>query len=125
MALEREYAVPFEISQEVRPQARIVSVCGDFDLASANLATEVLTLASADPQRSLVIDLMTCEFIDSTGLAVVVGAARPLINGQVKVAIACAEGSPVARLLRLSGVDQTIPVLNSLEEAVQRAIDSD
>ena len=114
--------MPFDIREEVREQARIVSISGEFDLANADRAQGLLMGAGADPQRSLVIDLTGCEFLDSTGLSLIVGAAKPLINGQVRVAIACAESSSVARLLRLSGVDQSVPVLASIEAAVERAI---
>ena len=117
--------MPFEVREDVRPQVRVVSIVGEFDLSNADRARQVLIDAGADPQRSLVIDLTACEFLDSTGLTLIVGAARPLINGQVRVAIACAEGSSVERLLQLSGIDQSIPVLRSIQDAVQRAIDSD
>jgi anti-anti-sigma factor len=114
--------VRFGLSQEVRANARVVAIAGEFDAAGAQEAGAMLMAASADPNRVLVIDLTECEFLDSTAIAVIVGAARPLINGQIKIAIAARDDSEVAHLLQLSGIDRTIPVLPTAELALQSAL---
>ncbi len=113
----------FTLSQEVLTDARIVSIAGEFDAACADEAHAVLMSASADPDRALVIDLTECEFLDSTGIALIVGAARPLINGQVKVAIAAKQDSEVVQILQLAGIDRTIPVLPTAELALWSALE--
>ncbi len=112
----------FELSQEVRADARIVTIAGEFDTAGVEEAEPVLMAASADPDRALVIDLTACDFLDSTAIALIVGAARPLINGQVKIAIAAKPESEVVQILQLTGIDKTIPVLPTAELALQSAL---
>jgi anti-anti-sigma factor len=106
----------------VRANARVVAIAGEFDTAGAQEAGAMLMAASADPERVLVIDLTECEFLDSTAIALIVGASRPLINGQTKVAIAAREDSEVVHILELAGIDRTIPVLPTAELALRSAL---
>ena len=115
--------IRFALSEEVRVDARIVAISGEFDQAAADEAGPALFAASADPERALVIDLTSCRFLDSTAIALIVGAARPLINGQIKVAIAARAESEVVQTLRLAGIDKTIPVLPTAELALRSALE--
>ena len=110
------------MTESVHPNARVVAITGDFDLSVAGQAERVLARASSDPDRALVLDLTRCSFIDSTALALIVGAARALTNGQSKIAIASLPESSVRELLRLTGIDQTVPVLATLAEALEAAL---
>jgi anti-anti-sigma factor len=112
----------FDLTEAVHPNARIVSIAGEFDLSVANQAERVLGRASSDPERALVLDLTRCSFLDSTAVALIVGAARALTNGQSKIAIASQPESMVADVLRLTGIDQTVPVLSTLAEALEAAV---
>jgi anti-anti-sigma factor len=120
MRLVRRMA--FDLTEAVHPNARIVSIAGEFDLSVADQAERVLDRASSDPERALVLDLTRCSFLDSTAVALVVGAARALTNGQSKIAIASRPESAVADMLRLTGIDQTVPVLATLAEALEAAV---
>ncbi len=115
----------FAVSEEVRESVRIVSITGEFDLAEAPAARAVLDRAASDRERALVVDLTSCEFIDSTGIATIVGACRPLQNGQAKVAIACASGSQADEVLRLAGVNLSIAIEPTVEDAARMAITED
>ena len=118
-----EGQIRFEVSHEVLPAAHIITISGDFDAASVDRANVVLSAASADPERALVIDLLACTFLDSMAIAAIVGAARPLINGQTKVSIAAGRGSEVYEILSLAGIDRTIPILPTTELALASAVE--
>lgn len=115
----------FELLEVVEPQARIVAILGELDLGVVERARQVLDVASADRERVLVIDLLACTFIDSSGLAAVVGAARALTNGQIRIAIACDPESEVCAVLELAGIDRTIPILPTVERALAAALSTD
>lgn len=118
-----EGQIRFEVSQETLPAAHIIKISGEFDAASADRANVVLRAASSDPDRALVIDLLACTFLDSMAIAAIVGAARPLINGQIKVAIAAGRGSEVFDILSLAGIDRSIPILPTTELALASAVE--
>ena len=107
----------FETTVGVVDGARVVAIRGELDIATSPGAREVLYEAARDRARPLVIDLSECQFIDSTGLAALLHGAKPLQNGESHVAIA-SPNSDVRRLFELTAIDQTIPVHDSLDEAI-------
>ena len=113
------------VTEEIRDEARIVAIAGELDLEGAPQARAVFDGASADHGRALVIDLTACTFIDSTGISAIVTAARPLQNGQSKIAIAAAPESEPRRALELSGIDRSIVVATTVAEALVAALSSD
>jgi anti-anti-sigma factor len=115
----------FELAEAIDARTRIVAIRGEFDFAVAERANYVLGVASADPERVLVIDLTACTFVDSTALAAIVGAARALTNGQIRIAIACLPGSDVLAMLQLAGIDHTIRILPSVDAALAAALADD
>ncbi len=107
----------FETTVGVVGGARVVAIRGELDIATSPRVREVLHEAAGDRARPLVIDLSECQFIDSTGLAALVHGAKPLQNGESHVAIA-SPTSDVRRLFELTAIDRTIPLHDSLDEAI-------
>jgi anti-sigma B factor antagonist len=110
-------SVRFETATEIVNGVRVVAVRGELDIATSPQVRELLSDAATDRARPLVIDLVECEFIDSTGLAALLHGAKPAQNGESHVAIV-SPGGDVRRMLELTAIDQTIPVFDGLEEAL-------
>lgn len=106
----------FDLSEEVFDGTRVLAIQGELDLSRADLARGPLERAVADKSLQLVIDLTECEFIDSTGLATIVHATRPLRDAGTKVPLVCPEGD-VRHLLRLSALDLSFEVFDTRAEA--------
>lgn len=71
-----------------------------------------LEQALADPEGSIMVDLAGCEFIDSTGIALIVRAWQRLDRngggeGQGRFVICCINHQ-VRRLLGITGVESSI-----------------
>jgi anti-sigma B factor antagonist len=115
----------FELSEVVSADARVVSIRGEFDRAVVERAEYALAIASADRERVLVIDLTGCTFLDTTAIAAIVGAARALTNGQIRIAIACLPDTDALAMLELAGIDRTITILDSVEAALVAALTND
>ena len=63
-----EHYTPFEISATATADRTVITPVGELDLASADrLADEVARARSGGPRR-IVLDLRAVDFIDSTGL---------------------------------------------------------
>ena len=107
----------FETIAEIVNGVRVVSVRGELDIATSPQVRELLGDAPTDAVRPLVIDLAACGFIDSTGLAALLHGAKPAQNGESHVAIV-SPGGDVRRMLELTAIDKTIPVFESLDQAV-------
>jgi anti-sigma B factor antagonist len=92
---------------EPAPDATVVSVAGDLDIASAPAFKQIVGDLMGTGIRHVEIDLGQTEFIDSSGLGALLWADRRLsaVGGDLEVTHA--EG-PIARTFTLAGLDSLI-----------------
>lgn len=112
--------IPFEAkTEELDGPVRKISVVGELDLDTApGLETE-LRAARAAADASVLIDLSDCEFIDSSGLALIIRTWRELEHADgVSLAMCCATDQ-VERLLRIAGAYEAISIFDSVDDAVE------
>lgn len=100
---------------------RVVSVRGELDLGTAPELEGPLRQA-VDSGEPLLLDLSACEFIDSTGIAMIVRAWQQLGSGNGegeggKVVI-CGANEQVRRILEITGLELSIPIEASREQAL-------
>jgi anti-sigma B factor antagonist len=112
--------VPFEASAIEVDGVRVIAIRGELDLSTAPALEPVLeeALSGSEP---VVVDLTECEFIDSTGIALVVRAWQRIEGdggeGRRRL-IVCSSNQQVGRVLEISGLGQTIPIHASREEGL-------
>jgi anti-sigma B factor antagonist len=111
-----------DLKEEVDDDVRLLRVAGAVELGTAERLDEPLARAASDADRALIVDLTSCEFIDSVGLATLIQGAKPLQNGESNVAFVVGEGM-VKRLLALTAVDRTIPVFDTVAAAREAILD--
>lgn len=95
-----------------------ISVEGEVDLATVDDLQKAIDVVLADTGDHLVVDLTSSSFMDSTGLKALVMSHRRFDEAGRSFAIAV-DGGPISRLIDLSGVDQTIRTVKSLDELDQ------
>ncbi|MGB7588133.1 MAG: STAS domain-containing protein [Solirubrobacterales bacterium] len=104
---------PFEVrSEEPETGIRVFEICGELDMNTAPELERQLDGALADPGASVMLDLAQCEFIDSTGIALIVQAWQRLDrdgggDGTGRLVVCCVN-SQVRRLLSITGVESSI-----------------
>lgn len=96
----------------------IVTVVGELDMnTAADLERELEAPLGAAP-APLLIDLGSCEFIDSTGIALIVRSWQACeSNGSFAL---CGLGDQVRRVLDITGLEETIPTHASRAQALER-----
>lgn len=109
------------VGSEVQRGWRVLAVAGELDIdtvpvLSARLDADV-TGAHA------VLDLTRLQFMDSTGLALVLDWHRRLAEAGGQLRIAGAQG-PVLRLFTLADVAEVLSLHETVEAAVQPSVDS-
>lgn len=107
----------FRVDVRTEGRTAIVSVSGELDLASSpELEQQLARVWESDPEQ-LVLDLRELEFMDSTGLSIIVGAHQHLAERGRSLSLV--KGSAqVQRLLDLTGVAERLRVVESPEEVV-------
>jgi anti-sigma B factor antagonist len=109
---------PFEARSEERDGVLVIDIRGELDLNTAPQLEELLAPALASGDSAVAIDLTGCEFIDSTGIALIVRAWQALdADGGPGFAL-CGLDDQVRRLLRITGLESSIPIHPGLDEAL-------
>jgi len=94
----------------------VLDVGGEIDVYTAPKLRERLIEIVNSGQKHVVVDLSRVEFLDSTGLGVLVGAHRRLRAREGSLRLVC----PHERLLkvfRITGLDNVFDIRPSVEEA--------
>lgn len=93
----------------------VVALRGELDLASAPLLQHTIESAETDGVRLVVLDMEDLEFIDSTGLRIVLAAhTRAQERGQ-ELALTRI-GPQVKRLLTITRVGEHLRIVDSPDE---------
>jgi anti-anti-sigma factor len=108
---------PFRVDTEARPGLLIVSVTGELDQSTAPELREALVASVAEPAEPILVDLNDCDFIDSTGLSLLVETKRRLEENQTRFGVCCPDAD-VRRLLEITGIDRALGLYGTRDEAI-------
>lgn len=101
--------------RDLRPGCRVIDVVGELDLAVAAQLKSAIDAVDSDTEV-VVINLEHCEFIDSSGLAVIL-AARNKFEESGRRLVACAPTHQVERILSITGLLDNGLVFGDVEGA--------
>jgi stage II sporulation protein AA (anti-sigma F factor antagonist) len=105
----------FSVDVQDGEQAVLIVVSGELDLASSPELERELKHGTASEAELLIIDLRKLEFMDSTGLSVLVRAHQNATQSGKRFAIVKGP-QQVERLLSLTGVAERLTVVDTPEE---------
>jgi len=114
---------PFSVqTKQLADGIHAVSVSGELDMHTAPQLERELDAALADKGASVMLDLCDCEFIDSTGIALIVRSWQRLDrdaggDGQGRFVL-CSHNHQVRRLLEITGVESSISMHEQREDAL-------
>jgi anti-anti-sigma factor len=114
---------PFQVKVgELEQGVRTIYVQGELDLSTAPDLERPLEEALESGEGSVLIDLSRCEFIDSTGIALIVRAWQRLDDGASggggRALVLCSQNDQVRRVLEITGLELSIPVHLTRDEAI-------
>ncbi len=107
---------PFRVEAEDDAGLNTVSVFGELDQATAPELRSALT-AAFGAGGAVLVDLSDCDFIDSTGLSLLVEAKRKMAEDERQFGVCCPDAD-VRRLLTLTGIDDAVGLFDTRDEAV-------
>lgn len=108
--------MPFKVRSEREDGVFVIAVEGELDMNTAPELERALEPPLADGKAPLLLDLARCEFIDSTGIALIVRTWQRR-NGDDDLAI-CAVNDQVERVLDITGIEEAIPTHANREQAL-------
>jgi anti-sigma B factor antagonist len=108
----------FDLSEEeIDERTTVVAVRGEIHVTTAPAFSERLSDVIAKGKTSLILDLSGVDFIDSTGLSVLLNGLRSVTNADGRMALACSNPT-VLRLFEITKLDSTFDIRPTREEAI-------
>jgi anti-sigma B factor antagonist len=110
--------VRMELSLATRTVAEhtVLEVGGEVDVYTAPRLRERLIELVDEGARKVVVDLGRVDFLDSTGLGVLVGASKRLRIAGGTFAVVCAK-EPLLKIFRITALDQIFRLHDTVEAA--------
>jgi anti-sigma B factor antagonist len=108
----------FELSEESSDDgACVISVRGEIHVSTAPQFAERLTAVIESGRTAVVLDMSGVEFIDSTGLSVLLNGLRLIGQRRGRLALVCTNPT-VLRLFQITNLDSTFDIFGDRAAAV-------
>ena len=95
----------------------VLEVGGEIDVATAPRLREQLISLVNDERYRIVVDLDAVDFIDSTGLGVLIGALKRVRTHDGDLALVCSEAR-ILKVFEITGLLSVFAVHPTVDEAV-------
>jgi anti-sigma B factor antagonist len=104
---------PFSVTVNSDDGRTTVRLRGELDLSGVDRAREAVEQAEATDAALLVLDLSQLDFIDSTGLEVMLRAARRARDSGRRLIVA-RPSRYIRRLLEITAIDQSLDIVDDV-----------
>lgn len=100
-----------------RDRWAVLSVRGEVDVCTAPRLRERLIELVSSGQRHIVVDLDGVDFLDSTGLGVLVGGLKRVRSQGGELALVCTRG-PILKVFEITGLTKVFAIHDTVDAAV-------
>jgi anti-sigma B factor antagonist len=108
--------LPLAVERISADSSELLAVRGEIDIATSPRLIAALNELVTDSASAVVVDLTAVEFMDSTGLALLVRAQRRMRKRGRGFAVVCPDG-PVRRIFEITDMVGTLRVSPTREGA--------
>jgi len=100
-------AGPLKLDVDVRGDQAVLTLIGELDVSASPLLREIVMALAAAPSGAphVVVDLTELQFLDSTGLGMIVESMARLREAGGDLQVRSAQGAP-KRVMQLTGIDK-------------------
>ena len=95
----------------------VVSVSGEVDIATAPKLREKLVELASQGAQQVVVDLNAVEFLDSTGLGVLIGGMKRLRGLDGDLTLVCTQPR-ILKVFEITGLNRAFTIYESVDAAV-------
>jgi anti-sigma B factor antagonist len=105
------------LSTRTEGERTVIEVGGEIDVYTAPKLREQLVDLVADGNYDLVVDMQRVDFLDSTGLGVLVGGLKRVRAHDGSLRLVCSQ-ERILKIFRITGLTKVFPIHASLDEAL-------
>ena len=95
----------------------VIAVGGEIDVYTAPRLREKLISLVESGSYQLIVDMEAVEFLDSTGLGVLVGGLKRVRAHDGWIDLVCSQ-SRILRIFRITGLNKVFSIFDSIADAV-------
>ena len=95
----------------------VVAVSGEVDIATAPKLREKLVELASQGAQQVVVDLNAVEFLDSTGLGVLIGGMKRLRGLDGDLTLVCTQPR-ILKVFEITGLNRAFTIYESVDSAV-------
>ncbi len=109
-----------ELSLDYRKEGdkTVLEVGGEVDVYTAPKLREKLVELVGEGHYQIIVDMTKVEFLDSTGLGVLVGGLKRVRSHDGSLSLVCNQ-ERILKIFRITGLTKVFPIYDSLDEALQ------
>lgn len=106
------------IEVEEREKAAVVKLDGEVDVYTApRLKSRLIDLVDQG-KYNIVVNLEGVDFMDSSGLGVLVGGLKRVRSHEGTISLVCTQEN-ILKIFRITGLVKVFPIFESAEEALE------
>jgi anti-sigma B factor antagonist len=110
--------VELSLNHRKEGEQTVLEVAGEVDVYTAPKLREKLVELVGEGHHHLVVDMTKVEFLDSTGLGVLVGGLKRVRSHEGSLALVCNQ-ERILKIFRITGLTKVFPIHDSLDEALK------
>lgn len=111
-----------DLTLSTRPEGErtVIAVAGEIDVYTAPKLREHLIDLVAAGNYHLIVDMEGVDFLDSTGLGVLVGGLKRVRSHDGSLRLVCTQDR-ILKIFRITGLTKVFPIHASVDEALAAA----
>ena len=106
-----------ELETDKRGDRSVVTLRGEIDVYTAPRLRQALIDLVSQGATDIVVDMDKVDFLDSTGLGVLVGGLKRVRAHDGSLRLVCTQ-ERILKIFRITGLTKVFPIHASVEEAV-------
>jgi anti-sigma B factor antagonist len=99
------------------PGFTVIAVSGEIDVYTAPKLREKLISLAESGSSHLIVDMEGVEFLDSTGLGVLVGGLKRVRANEGWIDLVCTQGR-ILRIFRITGLNKVFNIYETVSDAI-------
>lgn len=107
-----------QIEHYIKDGVDVLDVAGEIDVYSAPNLREALINLVGEGKYRIVVDMERVDFLDSTGLGVLVGGLKRVRAHEGSLGLVC-DKERILKIFRITGLTKVFALYTSVEEAIQ------
>ena len=106
------------LEDEWHDEVPVAKLHGEVDASNVKEIGDRLRALLSNRSVAMVVDLSQTTYLDSAGINLLFSLGEEMRGRQQRLGLVVADTSPIARMIVLTGLDQTLPVRPSLADAL-------